>query len=56
MFDDPLGPLFQGGRSFTRLPLWEQARRYLIEQLSKGVWSPGDMLPSEKDLSARLSI
>jgi DNA-binding GntR family transcriptional regulator len=40
----------------ARQPLWAKARAYIVRRLSEGVWRPGEMLPSEKDLAAELGV
>ncbi len=40
----------------NRVPLSTQAQQYLLEQIEQGVYAPGEQLPSEKELAARLGI
>ncbi len=49
----PFEPKRQG---FSRQPIWNQIRDYIIGCLGKGVWEAGDMLPSEKELSVALGV
>lgn len=34
----------------SRLPLYYQLKRWLVEQIENGRWQPGDMLPTEQQL------
>ncbi len=38
------------------VPLYHQLYRILLEKIASGVWKPGEMIPSEKDLGQQFSL
>jgi GntR family histidine utilization transcriptional repressor len=37
------------------LPLYEEIKRYVLEQIKRGAWKVGDRIPSEQDLARRFN-
>lgn len=40
----------------SRLPLYFQLKQWLVEQIEKGHWQPGDMLPTEQQLQEQYDL
>ena len=40
----------------TALPAYEQIKRYVLEQIEKGAWRPGDVVPSETEMVKEFGV
>ena len=38
------------------VPLYYQVKQILLEKLDKGIWKPGDLVPSEQELQEHGSV
>lgn len=43
-------------RSAVFTPLYKQIKRLLVEDLDRGAWKPGELIPSEFELAARFQV
>jgi len=39
-----------------RVPMYIQLKNYILDQMNKGIWKPGDKLPSENELAEQFQV
>lgn len=40
----------------TRIPLYAQIRKYVLDKINQKIWNPGDKLPSENEFAAQFDV
>jgi GntR family transcriptional regulator len=54
---DTVGRLARSdAREAVFTPLYKQIKRLLLEDLDRGAWKPGELIPSEQELAARFQV
>jgi len=43
-------------QSKVRVPLYNQIRQYVVDQINKDIWKPGSRLPSEAELAKQFNV
>jgi GntR family transcriptional regulator len=50
------GARVEAGREAVFVPLYKQIKRLVLQDLDRGAWKPGELIPSELELAARFQV